>query len=98
MAETLVDPSKCTVDGPGVQNAEVSTLAHFSINIPHTSGKPEPELEVRAELKSLVDDSTTVQVTEKGSGIYDGTYIRELFKFSLVVVTFTMENPGTQPS
>ena len=76
MAETLVDPSKCTVDGPGVQNAEVSTLAHFSINIPHTSGNPEPELEIRAELKSLVDDSTVqVQVIERGSGIYDGTYV-----------------------
>ena len=74
MAETLVDPSKCTLDGHGAQNAEVSKLAQFSINIPQSGGKP-PEFEVKAELKSLVDGSTVqVQVIGKGSGMYDGTY------------------------
>ena len=74
MAETLVDPSKCTLDGRGAQNAGVSKLAQFSINIPQSGGKP-PEFEVKAELKSLVDGSTVqVQVIGKGSGMYDGTY------------------------
>ena len=73
MAE-LVDPWKCTMDGPGVQNAEVGELAQFSINIPLTSDD-QPRVEVMGKLISAVDGSTVeVQVVGKGKGIYQGAY------------------------
>ena len=73
MAE-LVDPWKCTMDGPGVLNAEVGKLSQFSINIPYTSDD-QPRVEIMGELISAVDGSTVeVQVVGKGKGIYEGAY------------------------
>ena len=56
-----VDPTKCTVEGPGTKVAEVGKSAQFTVRTVYQSGwLCEEKQVVKAELKSFVNDSNVI--------------------------------------
>ena len=57
------DPSQCTIEGEGTRLAETNAEAKFTLHAAYSSGQPCREIQdVTAELKSQVDNSTTIGV------------------------------------
>ena len=72
----VLDPTKCTADGPGVKVAEVDKQTHVTIHTRYTDGTNcRGKQRVEAGLKSHVDSSVIqAAVVEKGRGVYEATY------------------------
>ena len=72
----VVDPTKCTADGPGVKVAEINKQTHVTIHTRFTDGTYcIGKQRVEAGLKSHVDSSIIqATVVEKGRGVYEATY------------------------
>ena len=80
MTVLAADPTKCTVEGPGTQVAEVGKSAQFTVRTVYQNGQLCREQQVvEAELKSVVNDSVThTKVTSKERGVYGVTYTPEV--------------------
>ena len=66
------DPSKCRVEGPGMEGAVTNTPTQLVVHTVYSDGQPCKEKQsIRAELKSMVDGSIVVaEVTKKEKGSY----------------------------
>ena len=76
----IVDPTKCTAEGAGTKVAEVGKSAQFTVcTVSHNGQLCREKQVVKAELKSVVNDSVThAKVTSKGRGVYEVTYTPEV--------------------
>ena len=74
------DPTKCTAQGPGTKDAEVSRSAQFTVRTVYQNGQLCREQQVvEAELISVVNDSVVhAKVTSKGRRVYEVTYTLEV--------------------
>ena len=72
----LVDPTKCTAEGPGTKVAEVGKSAQFTVRTMYQNGQLcRVEQRVEAELHSVVNNSSIhAKVTSKGRGVYEVAY------------------------
>ena len=77
---SVVDPTKCTADGPGIDVVDINEQTHVTIHARYSDGTScRVKQRVVTELKSRVTSSVIqAKVVESGIGVYEATYTPEI--------------------